>query len=84
MAFHTAVANFTTAKDLPLGTSKAEVESYLDRFGLKYAYVSPHRGLSAGIDNIGLRGPFQPSLAIWIFLDADDRVKEITFRVEYL
>jgi len=71
-------------KDLPPGTAKTEVESYLGRSGLKHAYVSPHRAFSASIDNIGLRGPFQASLLILIYLGTSDQVKEVAFYVEYL
>ena len=31
-----------------------------------------------------MRQGFQASLDIWIYLDANDKVKEITFRVHYL
>jgi len=71
-------------RDLPLGTSKADVEAYLAQLNIRHAYVGPHNAYQAVIDDIGMRQGFQASLDIWVSLDADEKVKEIRLHVQYL
>jgi hypothetical protein len=78
-------------RDLPIGTSKEDVEAYLTRCGLRYDFVglNPGYGPDANsfqttIENIGIRVIFMAHLLIRIRLDQHDKVKEIYFRVDYL
>ena len=76
-------------QDLPVGTSKKEVEAYLTRRGITHSLVRRGAPVDANtfyaiIKNIGPAGAFVASLAIRIQLDDDDKVQRIWFRVDYL
>ena len=76
-------------RDLPTGTSKAEVEAYLGRSGMRCSFTDKHWPGGWGnmfhcrISNIGLRGGFTADLAIKIHLDATDQVDNVFFKVDY-
>ena len=75
--------------DLPPGTPKREVESYLTQWNIRHSYADEVYGIGGNtfygtIENIGTwRGLFEASLAILIHLDADDRVKSIESQIVY-
>jgi hypothetical protein len=76
-------------RDLPIGTSKEDVEAYLTRCGLPYDFFGPSplydgNSFQTTIENIGMRVVFMAHLFIRIRLDQHDKVKEIFFRVDYL
>jgi hypothetical protein len=71
-------------RDIPLGTKRVDVETYLEQLAVDFSYVAPHHAYSAGIPYVGVRAVFQASLTFWIMFDEDERVKEVTCRVYYL
>ena len=74
--------------DLPIGTPKSNVDTYLRGWGIPYGYSEPNTGLGENsfmvtIKNIGPRMGFTSYLVIRIQLDASKRVSSIDFHVEY-
>src|SRR5262245_26563336 len=71
-------------RDLPVGTPKAEVEEYLTRWKILHSFYGPAYGpfgnaFGARIPDIALRlGLFPSDLNIKIYLDASDRLREMT------
>jgi hypothetical protein len=77
-------------RDIPHGTPKDVVETYLFQHNIGYVFepasefAGPHGNAFYGsIENIGTRVMFSAHLAIRIFLDPEGRVREIVFRVDY-
>jgi hypothetical protein len=76
--------------DLPIGTPKDEVETFLTRSGFRHLFIGDHIGVE--FDNtfqvvlldIGLTLGFTTTLNIWIHLDQADKVRSIDFRLQYL
>jgi hypothetical protein len=77
-------------RDLPIGTPKGEVEAYLDHYNIPHSFIPPNtvyppasNSFQATLENIGVRIIFPAGLLMKIFLDDQDKVREITFHVEY-
>ncbi len=77
--------------DLPVGTAKKDVETYLNRWRIRYGFIdsAPIYGpdgnsFHAVLENIGKRSIFTARLSIWIRLGENEEVREIDFRVTYL
>ena len=76
--------------DLPIGTPKDEVETYLTRGEFRHLFLdNPVYGqydktFQVVLLDIGSRLGFTTTLNIWIHLDDGDRVREIAFRLQYL
>jgi hypothetical protein len=77
-------------QDLPIGTPKHEVETYLTRGGFRHLFLDNpvygqyHKTFQVVLLDIGSRLGFTTTLNIWIHLDDGDRVREIAFRLQYL
>jgi hypothetical protein len=76
-------------RDLPIGTSKEDVESYLTNLKVEHSFVDARSLIDqntfyGGIENIGFRLGFPGSLAIRIHIDAQDKVDRVSFRIDYL
>jgi hypothetical protein len=75
--------------DLPPGTAKDEVESYLTRWKIPHSFANSRYPVGGNtfqgeIEHIGERMIiFDTSLAIRIHLDGDEKVDEIKFRLDY-
>ena len=70
--------------DLPKGTAKRDVKKYLDKWNILYNLSYDGLSYYAAIENLGMRSVFRASLVIRIYLDADEEVDHLAFRVEYL
>ncbi|MEO3427261.1 hypothetical protein AAFN88_00285 [Pelagibius sp. CAU 1746] len=77
-------------RDLPVGTTKQDVETYLKRWEISYTYLPPDSGwleysnsFYATLDNIGSRNFLRASLSISIVHDEEDKVRAIWFSVKY-
>jgi len=77
-------------RDLPVGTPKADVESYLTRENIPHAFLSADKIYGhddslfhAVLRNIGIRVIFSADLSIWIHIDQNDRLREIRSRIQY-
>ena len=78
-------------RDLPPGSSKVAVESYLTHWSIRHSFVPPGaiygpdgNAFFAILEDIGKRNIFTASLAIRVHLDEYENVREIVFRVDYL
>lgn len=74
--------------DIPLGTQKQTVETYLSRekiphFFADSSYEEGGNEFYGTLKNIGARWGFPASLAIRIHLDQGERVDKVWFRVDY-
>ena len=75
-------------RDLPLGTPKANVEAYLKCWSIPYFFADAD-GTPTGnafygtLMKIGKKSKFTGHLAIRIFLDEEDKIREIVFRIDY-
>ena len=75
-------------RDLPIGTPKVDVEDYLVRWGIQYAFVPANTGQGdntfyASLKNLGTQSGFPTDLAIRIHLDSNGRVEAIIFRLDH-
>ena len=75
-------------QDVPIRTPANEVAGYLERWEIKHAFHLPDRtrrknAIVAVLENLGRKGPFLVSLAMYFEL-VDDKVDSIRFRLEYL
>jgi hypothetical protein len=76
-------------RDLPIGTAKEDVESYLTSLMVEHSFADTRSLIDqntfyGGIENIGFRLGFPGSLAIRIHVDANDKVDKVSFRIDYL
>lgn len=75
-------------QDIPLGTPRRAVESYLVRQSVPHFFTEQGSGLGENtfygtLRNIGTRWGFPASLAIRIHLNGNERVDKIWFRIDY-
>jgi hypothetical protein len=73
--------------DLPIGTPKNDVETYLTRWSIPHYFVASRfdgdpdgNSFQCMLNDIGTRIIFQVYLEIWIRLDGDGKVRAIDFR----
>ena len=77
-------------RDIPIGTTKGDVEAYLTKWKIVHSFVDPGSLIDENtfygiIENIGVRmGLFPASLAIRIHVDAMDKVDRVLLRIDYL
>ena len=71
--------------DLPIGSSREDIENYLKRNKIRYGYYERDKTYHAGIPNIGRwRIIYTAHLSIYLRLDdAEERLKQIDFDVQY-
>ena len=76
--------------DLPIGTSKEQVEAYLRREKIPYFFADAGYGEKTGgnafygtLKHIGRRAGFDASLAIRIHIGASNKVDKVWFRTDY-
>jgi hypothetical protein len=76
-------------RDLPIGTPKEEVETYLTRGGIPHDYFGAYpiygrngNSFQGTLKNIGTYLIFRANLLIRILLDDQNKVRQIIFRVD--
>lgn len=80
------IENFksTFNSELPVGSSRADVESYLAKLNLEYSYVESERKFYAIIPKIGrYRIIYESSLLIRVQMDVADKVEKIEYKIEH-
>lgn len=77
-------------RDLPLGTPQANVEAYLRRWNIPYDFFGPlpiygpdGNSFRGKLSNIGRLDGYEVDLAIWIYLDANEKVERVEFRLNW-
>ena len=70
--------------DLPIGSTKEEVENYLIKKGIQYQYFESDKTFYAGIPKIGRRMlVYNAYLSIKIKLNDSEQLQALDFRVIY-
>ncbi|WP_299398877.1 hypothetical protein [Pelagibius sp.] len=74
--------------DLPVGTPKKDVETYLTDLDIAHHFFDGHYGglgnsFHAVLEDLGMYHGFKPRLSVWIYLDDKDLVREVRFHTKY-
>ena len=70
--------------DLPAGTPKEGIDSYLADFKIPHGYWRDSNMFFGELDNIGTRMGFAANLTFQIHLDVESQLETIEFHVKYL
>jgi len=68
-------------EELPIGSSRQEVEAFLERNNISHTWIERKRVFNASIRNVGIAFPYRVGIFMRFYMDDELKLRDVT--IEY-